>query len=178
MIFPVLYYFYGDPLAAILKLDKQSLLLLVALLMLLLEFIRIKHQWLFYGQRDYERNYPSAFFWSGIGIVMVLSLAPEYGNQGAAFGLPIIWSLCLGDPLLGESRRLGWPIWTSWLVTGTVLTLIWLLCAVWLGTPWIYSLWMPWLAIAAEQPALRWVDDNWMMQAIPLAALLLVWHFF
>ena len=166
-LFPIIYYFYGEAITDLLHLQMTSLLLIIGVLLILLEALRIKNKWLFYGQRDYEINYPSAFFWSGIGIIMVLAFAPQYGLAGAAFGLPIIWSLCIGDPLLGESRRLQWPVWLGILATLTALTLIWLLATLWLGTPWYYCLFMPALAIAAEWPSLRWVDDNWMMQILP-----------
>jgi dolichol kinase len=165
---PIIYYWFGAAIASMLSLTIGQIILILALGIILFEIIRISQGWLLFAQREYERKYPSAFAWSIIGILMVLYFAPHYGHQQAAFGLPIIWSMCIGDPMLGEFRRAGFSKSSSIAYTLATLSILWLLCAYFLGTPWCFMLFMPGIAILAEMLPIPYVDDNFMMLILPL----------
>jgi hypothetical protein len=175
LIIPIIYYWYGDVITRFLGVSINTILLILSIATSLFELLRIHKGWLFFGQREYERHYPSAFSWSVIGIILVLYFSPLHGQQGAAFGLPIIWSMCIGDPLLGELRRAKYNALKSILLTLIPLTLVWLLASVYLGTPLLLSCIMPSLIIASEWPSVRYLDDNFLMLAIPLLFIRLIY---
>lgn len=165
---PLIYYKLTDPISSLLHLSPIYWLSTLAIVIIILEGIRIKKGWLFYGQREYEKNEPSAFMWTCLGVILVLLCAPPYQGQKGAFVQPIIWSLTLGDPLLGECRRARVPVITTLLVTLLVLSLVWILAVFWYELPYWLIFIMPTLAIIGEWPQIRWIDDNFMMVFLPL----------
>jgi hypothetical protein len=84
------------------------------------------------------------------------------------FSIPIIWSWSFGDPLLGELRRYQLNEIFIWLIGIIFIAAVWLFCYWWLATPWWWALIMGPLAVASEKPTLKWIDDNALMQLIPL----------
>ncbi|MFI4919777.1 MAG: hypothetical protein ACHP65_09505, partial [Legionellales bacterium] len=167
-IIPVIYYWIKVPVSHYLGLSSLSLLLILASVLLMVEIIRIQQGWLFFCQREYERKTPSAFIWTGLGLIVVLIFAPQYHGYEAAFTFPIIWSLAVGDPLLGECRRMGYAPTAAVLITLLPLSIIWLLTSIWFTTPYWLILVLPGLAILAEWPSIRWLDDNFIMMTVPL----------
>lgn len=125
-----------------------------------------------YGQRAYEARQVSAVAWGGLSVLLVLLLAPERGVQGAALGLPIVASLALVDPLLGELRRAGRSGWQVALAGVLGCGLVWAGSAAVLGTPWVLVAPLAVVTVAAEWPSLRWIDDNATMTLVPLALVL------
>jgi hypothetical protein len=100
---------------------------------------------------------------------MVLLLVPE-----KEYAYPLILSLSLGDPLLGEMRRKDFSV-SSVIWAGTLgVGIIWAACAVWVGTPWLLVALMGPICVASEWPRLRYIDDNATMLLIPLAAVLIL----
>lgn len=167
MIFPVIYYWYGQTIASLIGLTTNQILLIVFITTVILEALRLKLKLLIICQRDYELNQLSAFFWSVIGIIMVLYFAPKHGHQNAAFGLPIIWSMSLGDPMIGEIRRL-YSTLLAILNTLPILIILWVLCHYWLMTPLWLAFALPPLIILSEIIPLKWIDDNFTMLFVPL----------
>jgi hypothetical protein len=153
-----IYYHYGTP-----------FLVWVCLgIVLVLEILRLSRGWTIFGQRHYEKHCISAFAWGAIGMALVLLLAP-----GKAFAVPIIYAYAVGDPLLGELRstRLH-PLFVV-LIGLLVISGIWWFSHLWLGTPaWLAFVMGP-LTVAAEWPSLHWIDDNALMQLIPLLLVLI-----
>ena len=91
-----------------------------------------------------------------------------------AYAYPLILSLSLGDPLLGELRRKGVST-NSVIWAGTIgIALIWVFCALWVDTPWLLVALMAPICVAAEWPRLRYIDDNATMLLIPLAVVLVI----
>lgn len=133
----------------------------------LLEMLRLWRGWAIIGQRDYERNHISAFTWGSVSLGLVLLFAP-----GKAFAVPIIAAYAIGDPLLGELRQTALPTGVIIVIGIVAISLIWGLCSVGLGTPLWLALPMGIVTVAAEWPCLKTIDDNALMQLIPL---LLVW---
>lgn len=174
-ITPYLYYWHGQQIAGFFSLSLNQFLLIILVAGLLFEVIRIKKGFLLISQRDYERGHPSALFWSIVGIVMTFYWVPRLGYQGAALGAPIVFSMVIGDPLLGELRRLGVQIWVAALLGYLAIFAVWGLCYWGLGTPGGLCPVMPFLIVLAEMMPLKWIDDNFAMLALPLA---LCWWFY
>ncbi|MEC7278633.1 MAG: hypothetical protein VXV98_01155, partial [Candidatus Thermoplasmatota archaeon] len=88
-------------------------------------------------------------------------------------GYPLIFSLAIGDPLLGELRRAGQENRTASMWATLVLIGVWSAFAVVMATPWVLVPVLPFICVASEWPRLRWIDDNATMLFIPLLAVLL-----
>lgn len=168
-IVPLIYYAYGRAIAGVFHLTPTVFLWCLIALIVILEGLRLRKGWLAYGQRQREAKQFSSFAWGAVSIFLVLLFAP-----GKAFAIPIIWSCAFGDPLLGELRRLR--MGTIWVVVISVLFIagIWGLCTGWLGTPWWWALFMGPLTVLFEWPNIPWIDDNAMMQLLPLLLVRLV----
>lgn len=165
-----LYYQYGKTVASFFGLPLSLLIWLVLGCVLILEVLRLRERWTIFGQRQYERTRISAFTWGAVGMALVLLFAP-----GKQFAIPIITGYALGDPLLGELRRTTMPRMAVVLLGLIALGGVWGLAHIWLGTPlWLIFL-MPPITLAAEWPCFTWIDDNALMQLIPLAIILTIY---
>jgi hypothetical protein len=162
-----LYYQFGANIARFFGLSLAQLIWLCLALVMALEALRLAGGWVVFGQRNYETERISAFTWGVIGMGLVLLFAP-----GREFAIPIICAYAIGDPLLGELRRSHLSRTVVIILGILVLALIWWLAHIWLNTPlWLVFI-MPPLTLAAEWPCLHWIDDNALMQLIPLAVIL------
>ena len=123
---PVLYFQFGEDVADKVSLSLAQVVSVVILVAIVGEALRLKFGVTIIGQRAYEAKQVSALAWGAIAIGMVLLLAPE-----KAYAYPLILSLSLGDPLLGEMRRKDFSvsavIWAGTLGVG----LIWAACGFW-----------------------------------------------
>lgn len=166
---PLLYFELGNDVADYVSLTLEQVVSVVILIAVFGEALRLRMGWTIVGQRSYEAKQVSALAWGALGVGMVLLMAPE-----PEYAYPLILSLSLGDPLLGELRRKGAStknvIWAG--VIG--IALIWAACAYLVGTPWILVALMAPICVAAEWPRLRYIDDNATMLLIPLAVVLVV----
>jgi hypothetical protein len=156
------------------NLSREMATSAIVFALIIAETIRLKMGVTVYGQRDYEANQISALAWGAFAVGMVCLTVPEIGLHGAALGAPLILSLSLGDPALGEMRRNGMDE-TKVMLYGTLfLATIWCAGAMWLDTPWwLIPLFAP-LGVLAEKPRLRWIDDNATMLLIPLGLAILI----
>ncbi len=169
VIFLWFYYQYSQIIARSMGLELSQLIWLCLALVLAFEALRLSRGWTVFGQRNYERNRISAFAWGVIGMALVLLFAP-----GKQFAIPIICAYAVGDPLLGELRRTSLARPVVILLGLIVIGGVWWLAHLWLGSPlWLVFL-MPPVTIAAEWPCFNWIDDNALMQLIPLAFLLFI----
>ena len=138
----------------------------VLLIILILEMLRLCLGWNIYGMRNYEKSGISAFAWGAIGMTAVLLLAPK------AYAIPIVCSYAIGDPLLGELRATKLPKPVTALIGVLVICGIWWLAQLNFHTPvWLIFLMGP-VTVAAEWPCLTWIDDNALMQLLPLLVIL------
>jgi len=166
---PVLFFEFGDDVADKVDLSLSQVVSVVILAAIVGEALRLKLGVTIIGQRAYEAKQVSALAWGAIGIGMVLLLVPE-----KEYAYPLILSLSLGDPLLGEMRRKDFSV-SSVIWAGTLgVGIIWAACAVWVGTPWLLVALMGPICVASEWPRLRYIDDNATMLLIPLAAVLIL----
>ena len=87
---------------------------------------------------------------------------------------PLILSLSLGDPFLGEMRRKGHEAKLVFLYGTIFLAVVWIICFIQFDTPvWLAFVMAP-ICVAAEWPRLRWIDDNATMLLIPLSVAIML----
>jgi len=126
------------------------------------------------GLRDYESDRLSAYAWGALGLTLGLLFFP------GELVIPTFWGMAWIDPLCGYLRKRGRPIAHS--VTAYIL--LWLAVSVLLVPLAPYEttpitgpeviLFAPIaaaLAVAAEKPDLKHVDDDFLMFVVPLLAL-------
>ena len=166
---PVLYFEFGEATADAVNLSLSQFVSVVILVAIVGEALRLKFGVTIIGQRAYEAKQVSALAWGAIAVGMVLLLVPE-----KAYAYPLILSLSLGDPLLGEMRRKDFSVSTVIWAGALGIASIWACCAIWVGTPWLLVALMGPMCVAAEWPRLRYIDDNATMLLIPLAFVLIL----
>ncbi len=151
---PFLFFEFGEDVADSVSLSLEQVVSSVILIAIFGEALRLRMGWTVVGQRSYEAKQVSALAWGALGVGMVFLLTPE-----EAYAYPLILSLSLGDPLLGELRRKG--VTTTTVIWAGMLgiAIIWAACAVWVDTPWLLVPLMAPICVAAEWPRLRYIDD-------------------
>lgn len=169
-VIPIIYYYWGQSIAAGIGLSAPAVIIIILFIIVLLELLRLGLGITVFGQRSHEKRQFSSFAWDAIGICLVLLFAP-----GKQFGIPIIWGCAFGDPFLGELKRLHLSKFIILILGIIFITLIWLLCHWFFGTPlWIAGL-MGLITVLAEWPNIPWLDDNITMQFVPLLIVLLLY---
>ncbi len=168
-ILPFIYFEYGESLADVVGLTLPQFMSSMVFLLFLLEGLRFGFGITIYGQREYEAEQISALGWGAFGIGLVFLLAPL-----EAYAWPIILSLSLGDPFLGEMRRRGMDTRNVILSSVFFLFFVWIACWHFFSTPWWLAFLFAPLCVAAEWPRLRYIDDNATMVLIPLGMILLL----
>jgi len=165
---PFLYFEFGEDVADMVSLTLEQVVSCVILLAIFGEALRLRMGWTVVGQRSYEAKQVSALAWGALGVGMIFLLTPD-----PAYAYPLILSLSLGDPLLGELRRKGSSTQTVILAGVLGIAVIWAGCAYLVETPWLFVPLMAPICVAAEWPRLRYIDDNATMLLIPLAVVLI-----
>ena len=180
IILPFIYYWYGNQIAeqvtkiTEIETSREGVVLIALSLLVIIEVIRLFLGIAILGQRTYEKRQISALAWGGISVCLCFLFAPLGGYKEAYIGLPIIFTISIVDPLLGETRRIFESDKLVILIALIVGFLIWILSSFFLQTPIWLSLIMPPLAIASEWPSLKYIDDNATMILIPLIFSLLL----
>ena len=170
---PFVYFSWGENVSSKLDMELQQIVASVILIALVAESIRLKFGITIFAQRDYEAKQISALAWGAFGIGMVLLLAPH-----EAYAYPLILSLALGDPLMGELRRKGIESRKVMIYSTILILAIWLACSVQFDTPVVASLILAPVCMISEWPRLRYIDDNATMLLIPLSLILILEPFF
>ena len=166
---PFLFFEFGESVADSLSLELNQVVAGVVLIALVLEAVRLRIGLTVFGQRDYEAHQISALAWGAVGIGFVLLLVPI-----EAYAWPLIASLALGDPLMGELRRKDVGTRNVMLYATALLLLIWVTCHFLFATPlWMAFILAP-VCMISEWPRLTYIDDNATMLLIPLALVLLL----
>ena len=167
---PLIYYEYSEKLSEILSLTEMQLVSSIVLLLVLAEGVRLKLGITIFGQRDYESKQISALAWGGFAVGMVFLTLSEYPE----LVWPLILSLSLGDPFLGELRRRNIMPKNVFVFGALFIAIIWISCYLFADTkPWLALIMAP-ICVAAEWPRLRWIDDNATMLLIPLCVIIIV----
>ncbi len=166
---PFIYFAYGEDVANAVGVSLDRLVASIVLVALAGEGLRLRFGWTVFGQRDYEAHQISALAWGAFGVGMVFLLAPT-----EAYAWPLILSLSLGDPLMGELRRKDMEARQVMIASTFALLLVWLGAWYLFGTPlWMAVLLAP-VCMIAEWPRLRYIDDNATMVLIPLALVIIL----
>ena len=180
IVFPFVYYWYGNQISEHLttvferEISRESVVTFLLIFIVIAELGRLFLGITIFGQRDYEKKQISALAWGGVSICICFLFAPLGGYKEAYIGLPIIFTISIVDPLLGETRKI---LDSNKLIISIALVvsfLIWFSCSIFLETPLWFSLIMPPLAIIAEWPSLKYIDDNATMILLPLIASLVL----
>ena len=168
-VLPYVYFHFGDDIAAGLAATKSQVIAAVVSLALLADIIRLRFGVALFGQRSYERGQLSALAWGTFSIGLVFLLVPT-----KAYAWPLILTLSLGDPFLGELRRAGVASRSVFYWGCLLTTAIWVACSYVFSAPlWLGLLLGP-ISVAAEWPRLKYVDDNATMVLIPLGLIVLL----
>ncbi len=121
------------------------------------------------GLRDYEKGQISAYFWGGSALALGLLFFPPPFVIVAMFGMAWVDPLCAWT-----RRRRGYPP-APLLVYALIVAI-----GLWLVTDWdleeifiLAALASP-LAIGAEYPAIRYVDDDFTMLVVPMVGMTLL----
>ena len=169
-LIPLVYYEFGEKLADYLSIDTMQLVSAITILIVFSEAVRLKLGITIFGQRDYESRQVSALAWGGFAVGITFLTLPD----SPELVWPLILSLSLGDPFLGELRRKGFDSRSVFIYGSIFLALVWVGCFVVVETPiWLAFVMAP-MCVAAEWPRLRWIDDNATMLLIPLAAVIML----
>ncbi|MFQ6012221.1 MAG: hypothetical protein ACE5LS_01040 [Thermoplasmata archaeon] len=133
---------------------------------LVLELLRLLNRLEILGIREYERGQISAYFWGGTGLFLGLALFPPPFVVVAMLGMAWI------DPLCALTRREGGYPYVP-LIAYLVLASVGLVLLTDFGLPGVLTLALvaAFVAVAAEYPRLRWIDDDFAMIMAPLIAL-------
>lgn len=163
LVVPLIFYTYEFDIVEFLHISIRAFLYILLAIVVVSELIRIKFGIVLFAQRDYEAKQVSALAWGAVSIILVLLYA-----GGPQFGVPLIWSLALGDPFLGELRRF---INKPWLIQGLGVLLV---LVIWWGCGFYFSISLWWgvilapITVAVESIKVSWIDDNALMLLIPL----------
>ena len=166
---PLIYFEWGNSVSDSLGLTLPQFVSTMVFLLFAAEATRLKFGITIYGQREYEARQISALGWGAFGIGLVFLLAPT-----KEYIWPLILSLSLGDPFLGEMRRKGMDTRNVILSSTLFLFVVWVACWHFVQTPFSLAFLFAPLCVASEWPRLRYIDDNATMVLIPLGMILLL----
>ena len=126
------------------------------------------------GLREYESTRMSAYAWGSIGLALGLIFFP------GELVIPTFWGMAWIDPLCAYSRKKGgypWVPLVAYVLLFLAVSLLVVPTAPYATTPLglprlaAYAPLAAVLALAAERPNLRFVDDDFLMHVVPLLAL-------
>ncbi len=147
-------------------LSREALLLLAAGTVLAVDLGRLALRIPVFGLRKYEAGRVSAFAWGTIGLALGLALFPQI------LVIPVFCGMAWIDPLCAWSRRRGRYPWLPAIAYALVfaflsggfggLSLTEIAALTSIATP---------IALLAEYPDIRVVDDDFLMTIVPLIAL-------
>lgn len=167
IIYPIIYVCYANQIAVFFHLSVTQLIWCIFTLVCLAELCRLRFGILLFAQRRHERKHLSSFTWAALAICIVLIALPN-----PLYAIPIVATCALGDPLLSFLRGRLCLFHAMLIGTGLLMTLWWI-ARIWLPMPvWLPVLIAP-LAVWSELPNLSWLDDNALMQLVPLVFVLL-----
>ena len=169
-ILPFLYFEYGKTISDFFSVNELQFVSAMIFALVLSEAVRLKLGITIFGQRDYESKQVSALAWGAFAVGMTFLVLSDYPE----LVWPLILSLSLGDPFLGEVRRKGLDSRTVFISGSIFIAAIWIASGYILETPYWMAIVMGPLCVAAEWPRLRWIDDNATMLLIPLSAVIMI----
>lgn len=157
----LVYYFLPTPLWPG-GISRESGLLLALALAMAFELSRLVLGFRVPGMREYEAEQMSAGAWAAIALTFAFIFFP------LEMAAPVIAGMAIVDPVISVLRRTKWYPWLPYLMHAVVMiTALSLLLQLDLRVVLI-SLATSAMAIAAEGIKTRYVDDDFLMIALPL----------
>jgi hypothetical protein len=140
------------------------------------EVVRLRSAREMPGMRDYEQHRIAGFLWFTTGTTALLA-AHEYLGVGQAVVMATIIAAAYTDPLLGELKprlprrqALGGGVVAAFLIYIAIFGIAGELSSAALG----YALVAAVVMVAVELPSVKWLDDDLLMQLVPVVVLLLL----
>lgn len=161
----LVYYLVPDPLP-LAGVPRGTAAIGLALAVSLAEALRIGTGWTFFLFRDYERHRPAAYYWLGLGCCLALVFFP------ARFAVLTVLGVCFADPVIGAVRQTAYKQSASafgaltWAGVGAAAVVFGNL-----SVPWWLLLGGAGTAVLAEAKRIPYIDDDFLMNIVPLAAL-------
>jgi dolichol kinase len=162
----VLYYWFPERVVEI-GLSKQEIAVAGVAVMAAIEAVRLRRKAIVFPMRDYERSQIAGHLWFVFGCLVALLFFPQ------RFAMITILGTAFVDPLEGEIRArdsirryadaAGFAAWCV-VAVGCIL-------AVPLATPLVLVPLGAALAVLAEAKKVKQIDDNFLMNIVPLLGL-------
>jgi len=153
----------------ILGLERIYLAIILWMIIITIEYLRLKNKFELVGMRDYEQTRVAGFVWfvSGTFIIFIFT---EMGAFPQSIAIATIIMAAYTDPVIGEANRklggnwsLGIGFLCGFLIYITVIGSI------------FYSVIGAFIAVIVEKPKLKWFDDDLAMQIFPATILSIIW---
>jgi hypothetical protein len=149
-------------------LPKEAGLLAVLAATLVFEFFRLRRGIKVPGLRPYESAQLSAAAWASIALTICFLLFPIEVTA------PVIFGMALVDPAIGKVRRTQWYPWLPYALHLAIMLVV-LAALVPLDLRWALAAAVTSVAaIGAEGIKTRYVDDDFLMIAVPSIAFYLL----
>lgn len=150
----------------------HQLLLSVLAMILMLDGTRLAFGVTVIGQRDYEYHRYASLTGLLVGMVLVLWWAPYH-----QLAIAIILTATLVDPVMGIMRRCNCSLLIRCVVGVSLVILLWVGVGVLEVMSMICVVMLAVLTVFIENYQLTWLDDNFLMQVIPLSVVLMIIKF-
>ncbi|HKZ64099.1 MAG TPA: hypothetical protein VJ400_06625 [Thermoplasmata archaeon] len=171
---PVWLVWYWMPPDAWIGVRKELVLLFFLCGALLIEAGRLITGRQFLGLRGYESGRLSAYAWGSLGLAVGLLFFP------GEIVIVTFWGMAWIDPLCAHMRKKRgdpWVPFVAYVALAAFLSLLVVPTALYSTSPWspeVIAVFAPLAAIvalAAERPNLKHVDDDFLMHVLPMVVL-------
>ena len=150
-------------------LERIYFAIILWIIIITIEYLRLKNKFELVGMRDYEKNRVAGFVWFVSGTFTIF-IFTEMGAFPQSIAIATIIMAAYTDPVIGEANRklggnwgLGIGFFCGFLIYMAVLGSI------------FYSSIGALVAVIVEKPKLKWFDDDLAMQIFPAAILSILW---
>jgi len=170
MCAPVFLIYYLVPDDCWIGVPKTIALLVILLVVVLSDFLRILFGFRFFGLRPYERTRISAYAWASLGFALAFLLS------NPVLVVPVIFGMAWIDPLCGwlRKKKVGYPLIPLNAYAIMMFLALFALSDFTVPKIIVLALVGSMVAIGAEYPNLKHLDDDFTMVLFPLLALALV----
>jgi hypothetical protein len=145
--------------------SRESGLLLALALAMAFELARLVLGFRVLGMREYEAEQMSAGAWSAIALTFALLFFP------LEMSAPVIVGMALLDPIIGILRKTKWYPWLPYALHVAIMVVVLSFFLQLDLRILLISLATSAMAVAAEGIKTRYVDDDFLMIALPLIGL-------